>query len=93
MPETWAPDACARVRGAVTVMVYAASAEGDGADNRRLMVRATVDGDRLASAKAHQAGDMDNGCARSGGGGQGGGARRANGCNDGGLLALARAQR
>jgi hypothetical protein len=36
--------------------------------HRRLGVRATVDGDGLAGAEAHHAGDRDNGRARAGGG-------------------------
>ena len=52
----------------------AASAECDGVDNRRLMVCTTVNGDRLASAKACHAENTNYGRAHVGCGGRRGGA-------------------
>src|ERR1039457_4625236 len=68
----------------------AASAAGGSGDNRRLLVRATVNGDGLAGAKGCPAGDSDNGRANVGGGAHRGGACRANRRDDGGLEARAR---
>ena len=95
VPETCAPAACAKVSGAATVIVAPppgpppprplppAAAGGD--DNRRLLVRATVNRDGLAGAKACRAGDRDNGRAHVDGGAHRGGACRANRRDDGGL--------
>ena len=61
-----------------------------GDDNRRLMVRATIDADGLVRTKAYRAGDRDNGRAHIGGGAHCGGACRANSRDRGGLLIRAR---
>jgi hypothetical protein len=50
------------------------------------MVRATIDTDGLARAKAYRAGHRDNGRAHIGGGARCGSACRANGRDRGGLL-------
>ncbi len=78
VPEICAPAACAKVSGAATVIRGAASAAGGGGDNRRLMIRATINCDSLAGAKAYRAGDWDNGRAHVGGGARRGGACSAN---------------
>ena len=51
VPETCAPAACAKASGAATVIVPPRTLR-DGGDDRRLRVRAVVNGDGLAGAKA-----------------------------------------
>lgn len=62
-----------------------ATPAGDGGDNRRLLVRAAVDGDGLAGGKARRVNDRDRGRAHFGGGARGSGARGPNRCDDDGL--------
>src|ERR1019366_10745980 len=67
-----------------------ASAAGGDGDNRRLLVRAAINGDSLASGEAHRAGNGDHGGAYVSGGAQRGGACSANRRNHGSLEAGAR---
>lgn len=61
------------------------ASKGGGGHNCRFRVRATVDGDVLASAEAYRAADRDDGSAHLDGGSRHGGACRANRRDDGSL--------
>ena len=81
---------CARNFSAATKAAKASTLACDGGDNRCLTVRATVNGDILADAKAERVGHRNNGCARFGGSAHRGAARRSHRRDDGGLLVRTR---